>query len=41
MKYNIVLAFTAHELDIALRTLFGNAFTDFYGGDITHCRNWR
>jgi hypothetical protein len=36
MKYNTVPAFTAHELDIALRARFGNAFADFYGGDITH-----
>ena len=36
MKYDVVPAFTAHELDIALRARFGNAFADFYGGDITH-----
>ena len=36
MKYDTVPAFTAHELDTALRARFGNAFADFYGGDITH-----
>lgn len=36
MKYDVVPAFTVHELDIALRARFGNAFADFYGGDITH-----
>ena len=36
MKYDIVPAFTARELNIALRARFGNAFADFYGGDIAH-----
>ena len=36
MKYDIVPAFTAHELDKALRVRFGNALANFYGGDITH-----
>ena len=36
MKYDIVPAFAARDLDIALRARFGNAFADFYGGDITH-----
>ena len=36
MKYDIVPAFAAHDLDTALRVRFGNAFADFYGGDITH-----
>ena len=36
MKYDIVPAFAARDLDTALRVHFGNAFADFYGGDITH-----
>ena len=36
MKYDIVPAFAARDLDTALRVRFGNAFADFYGGDITH-----
>jgi hypothetical protein len=32
----MIPAFAAHDLDIALRARFGNAFADFYGGDITH-----
>ena len=36
MKYDIVPAFTARELDFALRARFGNAFAVFYGGDIAH-----
>lgn len=36
MKYDIVPVFTARNLDIALRERFGNAFADFYGGDIAH-----
>ena len=36
MKYDIVPVFAARDLDTALRVRFGNAFADFYGGDITH-----
>ena len=36
MKYDIVPVFAARDLDTALRVHFGNAFVDFYGGDITH-----
>ena len=36
MKYDVVPAFSSYELDTALRIRFGNAFADFYGGDITH-----
>ena len=36
MKYDIVPALAARDLDTALRVRFGNAFADFYGGDITH-----
>ena len=36
MKYDIVPAFAARDLDTTLRVRFGNAFADFYGGDITH-----
>lgn len=36
MKYDIVPVFAARDLDTALRVHFGNAFADFYGGDITH-----
>ena len=36
MKYDIVPAFAARDLDTALRVRFGNAFADFYGGDIIH-----
>ena len=36
MKYDMVPAFSSYELDTALRARFGNAFADFYGGDITH-----
>ena len=36
MKYDIVPAFAARDLDTALRVRFGNAFADFYGGDIAH-----
>ena len=36
MKYDIVPVFTAHDLDTALCARFGNAFADFYGGDIAH-----
>ena len=36
MKYDIVPVFAARDLDTDLRIRFGNAFADFYGGDITH-----
>ena len=36
MMYEIVTVFAARDLDTALRVHFGNAFADFYGGDITH-----
>lgn len=36
MKYDIVPVFAARDLDTALRIRFGNAFADFYGGDIAH-----
>ena len=36
MKYDTVPAFTAHDLDTSLRARFGNAFADFYGGDIAN-----
>lgn len=36
MRHDMIPAFTAHDLDIALRARFGNAFADFYGGDIAH-----